>query len=474
MFSQNMNVAIYARVSTEMQEEKDSLNNQIDRCKTFCEMKGYNIVKVYTDVESGSKDNRHDFQKMLKDMNLGVFQAIVVTELSRISRKISTLIKFLEDFQACGVNFVSITQDIDTSTLMGRTFFQLIGVLSEFERGQTRERVAHTMQNMAKRGKFTGGVVPFGYELVDKQLIINENEAEIIREAYRLYISGISKFQIAKRLSLPNSTLNRILNTPFYTGKVVYNRRKSNPVTGKMENQPKDSWIISEGEHEAIIDEQSYEMSQEIFNNNYRPQVKFKDNPNFLLSGLIQCYNGHKMYGHTSSNGSKYYLCYRNSSKYDGNNKCTQYSINAEQLENEVVEYILSLKEMNSKVESIKNGKNQPTDKLPYLNKEKQNILSKKDKLISLVLDNKIDSESFDLKNKELSKSLDSIEKQIHNLSLQTNDEKLKITNQEIFYKILNEIYITKNSSDLKQLLGLLINQIKFINDFEYEIIFNI
>ncbi len=473
----DLNVAIYVRVSTEMQEEKDSLTNQINRCKGYCEMKDWNIINIYQDVESGAKDNRPDFLRLLADMKLGIFKGIVVTELSRVSRRMPTLIKFLEDFQACGVSFVSITQNIDTSTPMGKAFFQLTGVFAEFERDQTRERVSHTMKNMAANGKFTGGVVPFGYTLVDKKLVINEEEADTVREAFNLYLSGVNRNQISQRTGINETTLARMLTTPFYTGKTVYNKRRTNPITGKMEILPEDQWIIGEGEHEAIIDEGTFNIAKRIYEENYTPYTRYEDNPNFLLSGLLRCYHGHKMYGHISGTGYRYYICYRNSSKYQNKERCTQYRINSDNLEKEVIEYILSLKEMEDKVNilnTLSSTEKSPQDKLKALEARKSSNRIKKSELLDLMLNKNIDKDMFHDKNEELEKELRNIEKEIQKLNTSISSSQAKITASETFYRILNSISYDKTNMELKQLLSLIIKEIRYVNDFEYQIIFNI
>ncbi|MGL5625007.1 recombinase family protein, partial [Cetobacterium sp.] len=181
-----LKVAIYIRVSTISQEEGNSLENQRERCNQAATERGYVVSKTYTDVESGSKDNRSGFLQMLNDMKEHKFDVLIVTEFSRISRNNRTLLELLEQFKNYGVDLISITQEIDTTTPVGKLMFGLTGILAEFERDQIRVRVKHTLTSMAKSGKFTGGVIPYGYILENKKLIINPVEAEKIKIAYSL------------------------------------------------------------------------------------------------------------------------------------------------------------------------------------------------------------------------------------------------------------------------------------------------
>lgn len=318
-------VSIYIRVSTTYQEEGNSLEKQKERCLQEAREKGYQVNKVYADVESGSKDDRVEFMQMINDMKEKKFDILIVTEFSRISRKTKTLLEFLELFQNYGVDLISITQKIDTTTPVGKLMFGLTGILAEFERDQTRVRVKHTLTSMAKSGKFTGGVVPYGYTLEEKKLIINPEEAEKIREAYSLFIKGKSKLSISKKFNIPLTTLDRMLSTPFYTGKKVYNKRMTTP-SGKLRVTNNDEWIISLGEHEAIIDENTFRLASAI---NTKKPIKESD---YILTGLLKCYYGHNIYG--KKGAKRYYVCSKES--------CCKRAIDSELIENSILDYIVN------------------------------------------------------------------------------------------------------------------------------------
>lgn len=147
-----MKVAIYTRVSTGEQ----SSENQIAQCVRFCEQKGYKIVGMYDDVISGAKASRPEFNRLLEDMRRGSFDGIVVTKLDRMGRSLQHLLSLIEEFTSIGVHFMATTQNIDTSSSMGRLQLQIMGAFAEFERNLISERTKEGMKgkkNIGKRGK---------------------------------------------------------------------------------------------------------------------------------------------------------------------------------------------------------------------------------------------------------------------------------------------------------------------------------
>lgn len=147
-----MKVAIYTRVSTEKQE----LDNQIDLCRKYCESKGWEIYKIYSDTISGIKESRPSFNELLEDMRYYKFRTIVITKLDRIGRSLKHLLSLFDEFKDKGVEVVAITQNIDTTTSAGKLQMQIIGAFAEFERNLISERTKEGLKyakNVGKRGK---------------------------------------------------------------------------------------------------------------------------------------------------------------------------------------------------------------------------------------------------------------------------------------------------------------------------------
>jgi len=147
-----MKVAIYARVSTEDQDA----SKQVRSCQEWALKNGHEVYQVYEDVMSGGKTSRPAFDDLLRDMRRYHFRMIVCTKLDRIGRSLSHLLSLFDEFQSKKVEFVAITQNIDTTSSIGKLQMQMLGAFAEFERNINSERTKEGLRyakNVGKRGK---------------------------------------------------------------------------------------------------------------------------------------------------------------------------------------------------------------------------------------------------------------------------------------------------------------------------------
>lgn len=147
-----MKAAIYCRVSTKEQ----NLDNQVRICEEFCNSKGWEVPIIYKDTISGAKASRPAFNQLLDDLRKYKFRAVVVTKLDRLGRSLQHLITIIDEFKTKSVEFVAVTQNIDTSTASGRLQWQIMGAFAEFERELISERTKEGLANakgVGKRGK---------------------------------------------------------------------------------------------------------------------------------------------------------------------------------------------------------------------------------------------------------------------------------------------------------------------------------
>jgi len=145
-------VAIYCRVST---EEQDA-DKQEASCRKHCEIQGWEVFKVYKDVYSGTATSRPSFNQLIEDMRHYKFNTLVVMKLDRIGRSLQHLLSLFQEFNIKGVQFVAVTQNIDTTTSTGRLQMQMLGAFAEFERNLISERTKEGLKfakNVGKRGK---------------------------------------------------------------------------------------------------------------------------------------------------------------------------------------------------------------------------------------------------------------------------------------------------------------------------------
>ena len=147
-----MRVAIYCRVSTEDQ----FADKQEDICKEYCKRNNLEIYKVYKDVISGKTTSRPEFNLLMEDMREYKFDIIMVTKLDRLGRSLQHLLSLFDEFGKKGINFVAVTQNIDTTTSSGKLQMQIMGAFAEFERNIISERTKEGMRKamgVGKRGK---------------------------------------------------------------------------------------------------------------------------------------------------------------------------------------------------------------------------------------------------------------------------------------------------------------------------------
>ena len=154
MASDSLNVGIYARVST---SDKQNIESQISYLKEYAYRKGLNVVGVYADVgESGKKDSRPEFDRLMSDVRSGRVNGILVQKLDRIGRSLLHLVNLFQEFKRRHVTFISATQNIDTTTPEGRMFLNMMLVLAEYERELIGDRVRVGLELARKRGKRIG------------------------------------------------------------------------------------------------------------------------------------------------------------------------------------------------------------------------------------------------------------------------------------------------------------------------------
>lgn len=252
-----MKAIIYARVSTEMQEEGRSLEFQIRKCEDFCQMNSYKLKGVIQDVESGGNDNREGFLKLQQEIKKKSFDVLVVYESSRISRITLTMLNFVLELQKSNIKFVSISQsEINTTTPTGMLFFQIFAVLADYERKQISMRVKSNKWARAKAGIWQGGNIPIGYKKDEhNNIVIDPETSEDVISIFDTYLNTKSISETANIFNRNISSIKWILQNEFYIGNLMYGRKENNINTGEVKINKEIT--IFKGNHEALISEET-------------------------------------------------------------------------------------------------------------------------------------------------------------------------------------------------------------------------
>lgn len=277
-------VLIYLRVSTAMQEEKDSLLKQKQEALTFVASKGFETYKIIEEVESGRKTERKGLLELEYEIKNRKFDVLVFYSLSRLGRVQYDIHKIINMTQKNGISYYSITESyISSETEVGKIMLGVMASLAEQESFELSKRVKGRMKFYAAQGHFLQKP-PLGYDIKEKILIPNE-EAEIIKDIFNSYLTGETKASIARRYNMYPTTVFRILSNKVYSGQIQFGERTKEKHTGKtIKVAPQ----ISKGLHEPLISQEIFEQVQVLQARQYSEARKITNN-RYLLSGLVFC-----------------------------------------------------------------------------------------------------------------------------------------------------------------------------------------
>ncbi|WP_010499708.1 recombinase family protein [Paenibacillus elgii] len=183
---------IYARVSTEEQAHHGySIQAQLTELKLHAEQHDMEIVDEYVDegVSGKSINKRTQMVRLLKDAASGKFEYVLVYKLDRVARNLKDAMQINDELGKHNIKIIFLKDNLDTSTSHGKLHFQIMGSVAEFERNTIVDRVKMGMTQRARQGQYNGGIC-FGYNNVDKMLVVNEAEAAIVREIFKLAKKG--------------------------------------------------------------------------------------------------------------------------------------------------------------------------------------------------------------------------------------------------------------------------------------------
>lgn len=257
--------ALYVRVSTVMQLDKESRGVQKNDLIRYCEdILGITDYEIFEDADfSAGSTDRPDYQEMLRRIRTGEFTHLLVWKIDRVSRNIIDFTAMYQELQTLNVTFISLAEQFDTSSIVGQALLKMILIFAELERHNAAERSKAVLLSKAEAGEYTGFRIPFGYRRnpKTKEYSVEEPEANIIRTIFDMFDQGITIYTITKHLnSLPLEerikerwqmpTIERMLTNIFYTGALRYNYRSYTSKKERMINDEKDL-VLVENDHPA-------------------------------------------------------------------------------------------------------------------------------------------------------------------------------------------------------------------------------
>ena len=296
--AKRLRCAIYTRKSSDegLEQEFNSLHAQREACEAFIASQrheGWHVLSAHYDDGgfSGGTMDRPALQRLLGDIGAGKVDVVVVYKIDRLTRSLFDFAKIVEAFDAKGVSFVSVTQQFNTTTSMGRLTLNVLLSFAQFEREVTSERIRDKIAASKQKGMWMGGAVPLGYDAVNRKLRINAEEAKTVRLLFELYLKLGSVRQLQEECqrrglrtklrtmldgrqsggtAFSRGHLYRILSNPIYIGRIPHSGRSY------------------EGEHEAIIDAETWDKVQaQLATNAGRKRGRASSKHPSLLAGLL-------------------------------------------------------------------------------------------------------------------------------------------------------------------------------------------
>ncbi len=491
-----MKIAIYARKSR-LSEKGESINNQIDTCKNYIlnysSTHAENIeFLVYQDEGfTGANTDRPQFKKLLSDAKANKFSKLVCYRLDRISRNIADFSNTYELLSEHNIEFVSVKEQFDTSTPIGRAMLNIAMVFAQLERETIAERIRDNMLELAKTGRWLGGKTPTGFSSKQieydgtvnskkmYQLEVNPKEMPTVKLIFNLFLEIRSLRGEESRLLMDNvltpnqckytaATLKDILSNPVYAaadsetyhyfsnlgcniynseaefdgknGIMIYNRTDQ---SGKktITNAPSE-WIVAIGRHPAIIPGSKWCYIQQILKNNTNNAFYNKEGMNYgLLTTLIKCKHcGSTMKikkGKVMASGEQAFSYVCSLKEMSRKTKCTVKNIIGQDADADVLEYLLKLSKddsfanelIQSNMLTLNDNITSNKDKISELEKALDNNTSLISNLMSQMAQLEVDSPLLSYYLEQL-KSLDSEKQKLSN-ELESLKSKIEFQNMQ-------------------------------------------
>lgn len=321
----SLKAAIYVRVSTVEQSDNDfsSLHGQLNQCKTWIDQKntmgGIDGVliknfKVYKDTKSGKDLKRPGIERLIKDAESGKIDLLIATKLDRVSRSLKDFLTLYDDLRKNNVALTIVTQNIDTTTIQGELLQTMLMAFAEFERKMNSERTKEKRFETIKAGLWPGGFQILGYDLDERKLVVNEEEAVIVRDIFDRYLQLKSAVKVARSMNKDGYRNKQWITKKGNTRgggkfhkKSILTILKNHLYLGKYEFDEK----IYDGQHQGILEQNTFDKVRSLINENAaKPKSNISSETPAVLTNICTCgfcKNSMTVSGTTKRKNNKYY-----------------------------------------------------------------------------------------------------------------------------------------------------------------------
>ncbi len=468
MTKEKIRCAIYTRKSTEegLEQEFNSLNAQREAAEAYIasqKNEGWLCQPEYYDDGgfTGGNMERPALRRLLSDIEDGRIDCVVVYKVDRLSRSLMDFSRLIEAMDKHSVSFVSVTQQFNTTTSMGRLTLNILLSFAQFEREIISERTRDKIAATRRKGKWTGGRPVLGYDIQNGKLVVNEPEAIMVRAIFELYLKHQSLSVTANELNTRGWTSKRWVTKKGHEagGKLFVETSLANLLTnvlygGKVSYKKE----LHSGEHSAIVGEDLFERVQQVLKRNRRTGgAKVRNKYGALLNGLLHCSccNCAMSHSHTKKGEGKryrYYVCL-NAQKRGWDN-CSSPSVPAPAMEQFVVDQIRAIGQDKALLtETVKESRTQVAQSLKELKQEKRRLVRELARLRKSPKD-----ATFAEQLLETEQRATKVEEQIISLERQLIDAKDVARACSAFDPVWN----TLTSTEQSRLIHLLVERVEF------------
>lgn len=426
-------------MSTEDQAlEGYSINAQIEKLAKYADINDWDIYDIYTDDGRSGKNitGRPELQRLLKDVEEGRIDNVLVYKLDRLTRSLIDLMEMINFFEKYDCSLNSHTEKLDTSNAVGRMFVKILGTFAEFERENLAERVAFGYEQKTREGNYTNTNGVFGYDYIratkteDGKLVVNPQEAPIVNQIYDWYISGYSMLKITKLLKdmgVPTkrggkwsqTTIRSILTNPLYVGIVRYSVKSKK--SGKYFETDGKAII-------PILTMEKFEEAQHCMKKRQNFNTRRYPSEKAYYSRVLKCSKcGGTMYARQQVQGKGHYISYSCNNARNG--ECDAVGFSHFKMNTAFGRYLEKLDELNPPknfaIEAPVNDDGQGQRK--KLNSALKRIEAKKIEARKLFISDGLPSDEYKKIVEELDKKKTGIDKELMELESVTEKESFNV-----------------------------------------------
>ncbi|RIM85863.1 recombinase family protein [Staphylococcus xylosus] len=509
-------IALYSRVSTSEQSEHGYSIHEQEQVLIKEVVNNYPGYDYETYIDSGISgkniEGRPAMKRLLQDVKDNKIEMVLSWKLNRISRSMRDVFNIIHEFKEHGVGYKSISENIDTSNASGEVLVTMFGLIGSIERQTLISNVKLSMNSKARSGEAITGRL-LGYRLSlnpltqKNDLVIDENEANIVREIFDLYLNHNKGLKAITTILNQKGyrTINQkpfsvfgvkyILNNPVYKGYVRFNNHQNWAVQRRSGKSDENDVILVKGKHEPIISEEIFDQVHEkLVSKSFKPGRPIGGD--FYLRGLIKCPEcGNNMvcrrtYYKTKKSKERtikrYYIC--SLFNRSGSSACHSNAINAEVVERVInvhLNRILSqpnvIKDIATNVIAELKGKHNTKSNIMIdidsLEKQKSKIKTQQERLLELFLDDQMDSEMLKAKQSQMNEQLEMLDKQIKETQ-QARESQAEVPDFDKLKSRLTmmisrfSIYLREATPEAKnQLMKMLIDSIEITTDKQVKLV---